>query len=123
MVEDLRHGGLGDQSAGRVSRRAEVDELDGRVRREGGKDGGHVRVEGGSLEGDRVDGDVVDGGGDGVHAVGWGAGQDLGGSGGTEAAEEGVDGFVGADADEEVRGSQGFGGVGVGVAEVAEVLF
>jgi len=39
-----------------------------------------------------------------------------------EGAEQGVDGFVGADADEEVGGVQVFGCVRVGVAEVAEEL-
>jgi hypothetical protein len=60
--------------------------------------------------------------GDAVHAVGGRAGEDLFAAGDAEGAEEGVDGFVGADADEEVFGGERFCRVGVGVAEVAEEL-
>jgi len=42
--------------------------------------------------------------------------------GDAEGADEGVNGFVGADADEEVVGSEGFRGVDIYVAIVAEAL-
>jgi len=57
-----------------------------------------------------------------VHSVGWWAGEDLVAAGDAETADQGVDGFVGADAYEEVFGGEGFGSVCVGVAEVAEEL-
>jgi hypothetical protein len=59
---------------------------------------------------------------DGVHPVGGRADQDAILAWHAEGAEEGVDGFIGADADEEVGRGEGLGGVGVGVAEVAEEL-
>jgi hypothetical protein len=61
-------------------------------------------------------------GGHAIHAVCGRADEDLLATGDAEGANEGIDGFVRADADEEVVWGEGFGGVGVGVAEVAELL-
>lgn len=113
-----------DQVRGRVAGRAEVDEFDVRVGGEGG--GNLVRdwLEGvGCVQGHFDYLDVVGLGRDGVHAVGWRAGQDLVFAGGAEGTEEGVDGFITADADEKVVRGQGFLCVGFGVAQVAEELF
>jgi hypothetical protein len=60
--------------------------------------------------------------GDAIHAVCGRTCEDLLFAGYAEGADKGVDGFIGADADEEVGGCDGLGGVGVGVAEVAEEL-
>jgi hypothetical protein len=58
-----------------------------------------------------------------VHAVGRRADENLFAAGNAEGTDEGINGFVRADADEEVVGGEGLGGVGVGIAEVAELLF
>lgn len=125
MLEDAADVILGQQRAGGVSRGAQVDELDvvvgGVV--EGGEDGGQVELEGrGGEQGHAVQGDVVDVGGDGVHAVGGGADQDAVTGGDTEAAQEGIDGLVGADADKEVVRGEGLVRVGTGAAQVAQLL-
>jgi hypothetical protein len=62
-------------------------------------------------------------GGHAVHAVGGRADEDLLAAGDAESADERVDGFIGADADEEVVRGERFGGVVVGIAEGAELLF
>lgn len=59
---------------------------------------------------------------DAVHAVCGRADEDAVARGDAERAEEGVDGFVAADACEEVGGCEGSRGVRVCVAEVAEEL-
>ena len=61
--------------------------------------------------------------GDAVHAVGGRAGEDFVASWDAEAAEERIDGFVRADAHEEVVWSEVLGRVDVSVAEVAEEFF
>jgi hypothetical protein len=58
-----------------------------------------------------------------IHAICGRANEDLLASGDTEGADEGVNGFIGADADEEVGWGEGLGGVMVGIAEGAELLF
>jgi hypothetical protein len=57
---------------------------------------------------------------DAVHAVGGRADEDLIARGDAEAAQQGVDGLVAADAYEQVCRADGLGGVSVGVAEGAE---
>ena len=59
---------------------------------------------------------------DAVHSVGRWAGQDLILAGCAEASEQGVDGFIGSDTDEEALGLEGFLCVVVGITEVAEEL-
>jgi vacuolar-type H+-ATPase subunit E/Vma4 len=59
-------------------------------------------------------------GGDGVHAVGRRAGEDLVDARSAEATEEGVDGFIRSYADEEIGRGEVAGGVVVGVAEGTE---
>ena len=72
----------------------------------------------GGVEGHFDDADVVDLGGHGVHAVGGWAGEDFVAARDAEGAEEGVDCFVAAYADEEVGGGEILFRVDVGVAEV-----
>lgn len=116
--------GFREEGAGGVAWGAEVEKFDGGGFRGGGEegeDGGEVEGEGrGGEERDFDEGDVVDLRGDRVHAVGRGADEDAVEPRAAEGAEEGVDGFVGADAEEEVGGGQGEGAVRVGVAEGAE---
>jgi hypothetical protein len=75
------------------------------------------------LQRDLDERDVVYLGADAVHAVGWGTDENAVARGDAEGAEEGVNGFVAADACEEVGGREGGGGVSVCVAQVAEELF
>ena len=122
--EDLLDVGFGEQGAGGVARGAEVDELDAVVAvGEGGGDGGDVNGKVGRGEKrDLNEADVVDGGGDGVHAVRRGADENGVAAGDAEAAQQGVDGLVAADADEQVIRRDGARRVVVGVSEVAEEL-
>ncbi len=41
----------------------------------------------------------------------------------TKATEQGINGLVGTNTDEEIFGFQGFGSVGMGVAKITEQLF
>lgn len=54
-----------------------------------------------------MEGDVVSLGGDGVHAVGWGTGENFVVPWYAEGADESVNDFVGADAHEEVGRGEG----------------
>jgi hypothetical protein len=58
-----------------------------------------------------------------VHAIGGRADEDFFAARDAKGANEGVDGFIGADADKEVVWSEGLGGVGVRIAECAKLLF
>ena len=122
MLEYLLHILLLQQRTGGVPWRAEICEFYSGIVRQRGRDGGHIELEAGSLKRDFHEGDIIDLGGDAVHAVGGRAGEDLVLSGDAEGAEEGVDGFIGANAYKEVVGGEGLRGVSVRVAEVAEVL-
>lgn len=123
VVEDLDYMFLGEEGAGRVAGGAKVGQLDVGLAGQGGGHGGDVEGElGGGREGHLDDVDVVDLGGHGVHAVRRGARQDAVLAGDAEAAQQGVDGLVAADADEQVLGADGLGGVGVRVAQPAEQL-
>ena len=124
MVEDGADVGFVDEGAGWVAGAAEVDEFYAWVGGEGGVDEGWLGAEGvAGVQGDFDDPDVVHLRRDRVHAVGGWAGEDFVAARGAEGAEQGVDCFVAAYAYEEVGGGEGFGGVGVGVAEVDEGLF
>jgi len=59
---------------------------------------------------------------DGVHAVGGRADEDAVDAGHAEAPQQGVDGLIAADADEQVVRGEGLLGVGVGRPQVAEQL-
>jgi hypothetical protein len=61
--------------------------------------------------------------GDTVHAIGRRAYEYLFAGRYAEGADEGIDGFIGADANEEVIRCERFRGMDVDVAIVAEVLF
>lgn len=117
VVEQRHDIGLVQQRAGGIARRAEIGNLDGRVGRERGRDGGHVEAKRGRGQQRHFDnGNVVDLRRDGVHAVCRGACQDAVLAGDAEAAQQGVDGLVAADTDEEVGRRERLFGVGVGVA-------
>lgn len=123
VVENLLDIGLCENRAGGVTGRANVHKLDIRLVGERVEDLGDIEGEGrGRQQGDLDDGDVVDLGRHGVHAVGGRAGEDAVAAGYAEAAQQGVDGLVAADSDEEVVGRERLGSVGVRVAQGAELL-
>lgn len=123
VVEDLLDIRLCEDRAGGVARRANVHKLDVRLVGERVEDLRDIeRERRGRQQGDLDDGDVVDLGRHGVHAVGGRAGEDAVAAGHAEAAQQGVDGLVTADSDEEVIGRERLRSVGVRVAQGAKLL-
>ncbi len=121
MLQHSLDVGLADQVGGRVARGAKVDHLDRWVGGEFCVDQVRLGVEGvRRVEWDFEDANVVDGGGDGVHAVRGRTCENLVDAWGAESAEEGIDCLIAADADEEVVWCQGLLRVNVSVAEINE---